>query len=171
MAKIPSVLADINSFIGDTINYAGLIKKAVLPNIAFKTKTFSASGMAGDIDVVLHRLEKLTAQLTFSSYEAQLMGLLGSPEAKETPIVLRGYVIVHGGSQEVKATLQGVWHKMEMNEFSPEQEVTVDYEVSIEKYILEIDNKEIFNIDLPLNKTVILGKDRTKAARKALAQD
>ncbi|WP_163836959.1 phage major tail tube protein [Spartinivicinus ruber] len=167
MASVPSILTDMNAFFKDE-SFAGICNTITLPKIAFKTSDFTAAGIAGDIERSLHRLEKLEAEVTISSYSNKVLELLGQPESTQEEFRIRGSLDVNGDIKAIMIKLRGLWKSMELNEFKPESEATMKFAIVPDLYQFELEGSELFYIDKKNYEVRINGEDRTKKIREAL---
>lgn len=169
MAKLPSVLVDINCFFDDE-SFAGVANTMTLPKIVTKTIDMVMSGVAGDMARDIGRLEKLECEVTISDYAPRIMGLVGSRDSREEVFVARGAVDVEGTIRTVVVRQQGFWRELEFNEWAPEKEATNKFAINVEMFEVELDGREVIHIDKLNNIFRINGVDRNQSIRDALAQ-
>lgn len=168
-AKLPSVLVDINSFFKDE-SFAGRCNACSLPKVVVKTIDLTMSGVAGDIERDLGRLEKLEADVTVSDYSERITSLLGSRSSRDEVFTLRGAVDIAGVIKTAIVRMQGFWKSTEFNAWEPEKEATMKFAIAVELFHFEIDGKELIYIDKLNNEFRVNGVDRNKEIRTALAQ-
>lgn len=169
MAKLPSVLVDMNAFFKDQ-SYAGLCNTVTLPKVVTKTIDQTMAGVAGDIERDVGKLEKLECEVTITDYSGTVIGLVGSRDSRDEVFTLRGAVDVDGTIKTVIVRQQGFWKSVEFNEWKPESEATTKFAIAVEMFELEIDGTEVIHIDKMNNVFRINGVDRNEAIRTALAQ-
>ncbi len=169
MAKLPSVLVDINCFFDDE-SFAGTANTMTLPKIVTKTIDVVMAGVAGDMARDIGRLEKLECEVTISDYAPRVVGLVGSRESRDEVFIARGAVDVDGEIKTVVIRQQGFWRELEFNEWAPEKESTNKFAIDVEMFEFELDGKEIIHIDKLGNIYRVNGEDRNQAIREALAQ-
>lgn len=169
MAKLPSVLVDINCFFDDE-SFAGVANTMTLPKIATKTIDMVMSGVAGDMARDVGRLEKLECEVTISDYATRIINLVGSRESREEVFIARGAVDVDGVIKTVVIRQQGFWRELEFNEWAPEKESTNKFAINVEMFEFEMDGREIIHIDKLNNIFRVNGNDRNQPIREALAQ-
>lgn len=169
MAKLPTIVNDINCFIQET-SFAGLANKATLPKVVTKTVDMVLAGVAGDIERDIGKLEKLESDITISDYSPMVLGLIGSRASREETLTLRGALDVGDKISTLVVNMQGYWKSVEFNELEPEKEATTKFSIAVEVYTFELDGKEIIHIDKMNNIFRINGVDRNKETRTALAQ-
>ncbi len=170
MAKLPSILVDINSFFADE-SFAGLCNTVTLPKIVIKTVDQVLAGVAGDIERDIGKLEKLECEVTVVDYNSKIIDLVGDRSSRDEQFIVRGYVNTNSGDMSVAVKMQGFWKSMEHGgEFKPEEEAALKFAIAVEVYTFEIDEKEIIHVDKMNNIYRVNGKDRNKKWREALAQ-
>ena len=170
MARLPSMLEDINAHFGDE-SFAGLCNTVSLPKIVVKTVDQVLSGVAGDVERSIGKLEKLECEVTISDYSSKIIGFVGDDSSRDEVFIVRGYVKTDAGEMAVAVKMQGLWKSIEHGgEFKPEEEASMKFAIAVEVYTLEIDGKEIIHIDKMLNIFRINGIDRNEKKRAALAQ-
>lgn len=169
MAKLPSVLNDINAFFKDE-SYAGLCNTVTLPKVVVKTVDQVLAGVAGDIERDVGKLEKLESEVTISDYSPKVLALVGSRTSRDEVFVVRGAMDRDGEISTVIVRQAGFWKSTEFNEFKPETEATTKFAIAVEFYELEIDGTEVIHIDKMNNIFRVGGVDRNEEIRAALAQ-
>lgn len=169
MAKLPSILVDINAFFKDE-SYAGLCNAMTIPKIVTKTIDQTMAGVAGDIERDIGKLEKLESEVTISDYATKVIDLVGSRTSRDEVFTVRGAVDVDGTVKTIIVRQQGFWKSVEFNEWKPESEATSKFAIAVEMFELEIDGKEVIHIDKMNNVFRVNGVDRNTAIREALAQ-
>ncbi len=153
MAKqfLPSTLEDINCFFRDE-SWAGVCNKVTLPDVEFKTEAFSASATGGEKEKMLKTLKAMKPKLVFSDINARIIGIVGNPQGKDEPFILRGSIDRDGVAVGIKVTMQGDWFKLGGGELtSGGQEATNEIEGSLDLYEIEIDGAEVLHVDI-INK-------------------
>ena len=167
---LPTTLSDFQVFFLDE-GWAGVVNKLTLPDIEFKTETFTASATGGEKEKVLPILKALKPKVNFSDYSAKVLGLVGNPQGREEPLTFRGSIDRDGVAVGVKITMQGDWFKSSIGEVSSGgQEAMVELEGSLLAYKIEIDGKEVIDIDLRTRVYKTDGIDHWEAIRKNIAQ-
>lgn len=169
MAKLPSILVDVNAFFKDE-SFAGLCNTMSIPKILTKTIDQTLSGVAGDIERDVGKLEKLESEVTISDYSEKVLDLIGSRESRDEVFTVRGALDVNGQIKTVVVRQQGFWKGVEFNEFKPESEATSKFSIAVEMFEMEVDGRELIHIDKLNNRFRVNGKDRNKEIREALAQ-
>lgn len=169
MARMPSVLSDINAFFRDD-SYAGQCNTVTLPKIAVKTATYVMAGVGGDIEKSLNKLEAMESTVTISNYADRVINLLGSNDSRDEVMTFRGAMDDDGTIRTVVVRQQGFWKQLDFNEWKPEEEATNQFTIAVEMFELEIDGREIIHIDKMNNRFRVNGVDRNAAIRAALAQ-
>lgn len=170
MAKLPSMLVDINAFFKDE-SFAGLCNTVTLPKIVTKTVDQVLAGTAGDIERNIGKLEKLDCEVTIADYVGKIIDLVGNRDSRDEQFIVRGYVDTDAGDMAVAVKMQGFWKSMEHGgEFKPEEEAAMKFAIAVEVYTLEIDAKEVIHVDKMNNIFRVNGVDRNQKWREALAQ-
>lgn len=169
MAKLPSILQDMNTFFRDQ-SYAGQCNTLTLPPIAVKTATFVLAGVGGDMEVNLNKLAAMVSEVTISNYSSRIIDLLGSKESREEVMTFRGAMDDDGTLRTVVVRQQGFWKELNFNEWKPEEEATNKFSIAVEMFELEVDGQEIIHIDKMNNIFRVNGVDRNEQIRTALAQ-
>jgi P2 family phage contractile tail tube protein len=169
MARLPSVLQDMNAFFRDS-SYAGQCNTVTLPTVAVKTADFVMAGVGGDMQKGLNKLEAMESTVTISNYAPRIIGLLGSNDSRDEVMTFRGALDDDGTIRTVIVRQQGLWKQMEFNEWAPESEGTNQFTISVEMFELEIDGQEVIHVDKMNNVFRVNGVDRNAAIRSALAQ-
>lgn len=169
MAKLPSVLVDINAFFADE-SYAGLCNAMTLPKVVLKTIDQTLAGVAGVVERDVGKLEKLECEVTISDYADKVMNLVGDRASRDEVFMVRGALDFDGAIKTVIVRQQGYWKSLELNELKPETEATTKFAIAVTVFELEIDGKEIVHIDKMNNIFRINGVDRNESIRTALAQ-
>ncbi|PMN73146.1 phage major tail tube protein [Enterovibrio norvegicus] len=170
MARLPSIINDINAFFKDE-SFAGLCNTVTLPKVVVKTTDMVLAGYAGDIERDLGKLEKLESEVTISAFDPKVIDLVGDRASRDEQFVIRGAVDADGQIKSVIIRMQGFWKSYEHGgDFKGEEEATLKFAIAVDVYGLEIDGKEVVFIDKPNNIFRVNGKDRNQAIREALAQ-
>lgn len=169
MAKLPSVLVDMNAFLLDE-SFAGLVNKTTLPKIVTKMAETALSGTAGAVERSLGRLEKMEMEVTISDYHPTIKGLVGSNAGRSEVIVLRGALDQDGSVVPVVVRFSGFWKDTDLGEWTPEKELEIKSNVAVEHFELEVAGRELVFIDKMMNIWRMNGVDRNKEIRAALGQ-
>lgn len=169
MAKLPHVLTDMNIFL-DGESYAGQLNKMTMPKIVVKMAEKALSGVAGAIERSLGRLEKMESEVIAEAIDGRLIGLVGSNEARDTIVILRGALDVDGTWKPLTVRFGGFWKDLDLGELTPEKELEVKSMVAIEHFELELDGKELIYVDKMTNVWRMNGVDRTAQIRACIGQ-
>ncbi len=169
MAKLPSVLVDMNVFLVDE-SFAGIINKMTMPKFVMKMVEKATSGTAGAIERSLGRLEKMESEVAMEAFHPRVMGLIGSNSARDEVLVLRGALDQDGAILPLTVRFSGFWKDLDLGEFKPEGELEVKSMVAIDHFELEIDSRELIYIDKMSNICRFNGVDRNSEIRAALGQ-
>lgn len=167
--KLPHILTDMNVFMMDE-SFAGQVNTMTMPKIAFKVVEKILSGAAGSIDRSLGKLEKMEIEVNIEAFNPRLIGLVGSNDAREEVVIVRGALDVDGTHKPLVVRFSGFWKDLDMGEFKPEGETAVKSMVSLEHFELELDGRELVYIDHLTNVVRFNGEDRTAGIRACLGQ-
>lgn len=154
---------------GDVIVGAG---SCTLPEITKKTETLTGAGLGGDIEIPIEgQLENMTANIKFSNIcegmmledgkvmEINIKAALQEvdTESHETGIIKR-----------MSSSIKGRVKSLKPGDVAPGSKAEAEIEMSVTYYKLEIDGKELYEIDKLNNVCRISGKDIADAVRSAL---
>lgn len=169
MAQLPHVLTDLNAFLREE-SWAGVCNAITLPKIAWKMADQTLSGVAGDIERSLGKLEKLESEFVLSKYSDEISDMVGSPASREQIITIRGAVDVGDSYIGVVVRIGGFWKSMELPEWKPSSETEIKLSVACEHFELEVDGREVVYVDKMTNVIRMAGTDRNKELRNLLGQ-
>ncbi len=145
---LPTTLSDFQVFFLDE-SWGGVLNKLTPPDIELKTETFTGSATGGEKAKVLPILKELKPKLNFSDMNAKVFALIGNPEGKDEPLILRGSMDRDGVAFGVKITMQGDWFKASNGEMATGgQEANTEIEGSLDLYSIEIDGKQSLYVDI-----------------------
>ncbi|MGL5286163.1 MAG: phage major tail tube protein [Aeromonas sp.] len=167
--KLPHILTDMNVFMLDE-SFAGQVNTMTMPKIAYKVVEKILSGAAGTIDRSLGRLEKMEIEVNIEAFNDRLIGMVGSNDAREEVVVVKGALDVDGTHKQIIVRFSGFWRDLDPGEFKPEGETAVKSMVSLEHYELELDGRELVYVDVLTNVVRFNGVDRTAEIRACLGQ-
>lgn len=167
---LPTTLSDFQVFFLNE-GWAGVVNKLTLPDIEFKTETFTASATGGEKEKVLPILKSLKPKINFSDYSAKVLALVGDPDGKTKPLIFRGSIDRDGVAVGVKITMQGDWFKSSIGELtSGGQEAKLELEGSLNVYTIEIDGGEVVHVDLGNRIYRTDGKDHFATLRSQIGK-
>lgn len=166
---IADILYDLNLF-ADGRGYAGRINELTLPVIKPKLMSYQAGGMAAEIDVPSGRFEKLEADATLASFDADVLKLMRILPGEQFAFTARGAMVSDDGTKKpVVVTMRGLLTEVDMGTWKPGEAMPLKLKMSLRYYKLEIDGSLIYEID-PVNYVAVInGVDQLAAARQHLA--
>jgi len=167
MAMIPETLANLNLFV-DGVSFQGDVTSLNLPAPKMKTAEHRVGGMDMAVDID-QGLEKMTAEFSTTGVRPESLKFFGLTDGTGFNGTFRGaFKGLKGKITPVVITLRGSLTTLEMGEWKAAGETVVKHTVSVTYYKLEIDGRQMYEID-PLGlKRVINGVDQLAAQRSAL---
>lgn len=146
--NLPSTLSDFQCFFLDE-SWAGVMNKITLPDIEFKTETFTPSATGGERKKVLPTVKEMVAKLTVGDYNEKIIGMIGNPSGRDEQLTFMGDIDRDGENIGIKITMQGDWYKMAGGDKeSGGQTIEMEVEGSLFFYSIEIDGQASLYIDL-----------------------
>jgi len=153
----PQMMKDINIFV-DGIGHLGTSKEVKLPQVKFKKQSIERGGFEKDINI--GTLEKLEAEFTLSEYSPAVYAAMGAGTATGlgVNITIKGSITQQGKNIPALATLQG---EIEVDDgtWKANGEVERKINMSVNKYIMEIDGKQGVLLDTENMIAIIDGVD------------
>jgi len=153
----PQMMKDINIFV-DGIGHLGTSKEVKLPQVKFKKQSIERGGFEKDINI--GTLEKLEAEFTLSEYSPAVYAAMGAGTATGlgANITIKGSITQQGKNIPALATLQG---EIEVDDgtWKANGEVERKINMSVNKYIMEIDGKQGVLLDTENMIAIIDGVD------------
>lgn len=169
MAQAPKILKKFKVSV-DGEGYLGLADEITLPKLTVKTREVSA-GLAAPLELDVGQLEKMEGSMTLLEYNAQLMKLFAGWGGDTVTLVARGAIQAQGQEpQPVTVTLSGFFKEVDMGNWKDGEEAKLTLQYTVQKYKLEINKEEIYNIDLYNNVRKVNGKDQMAALRAAIGE-
>lgn len=166
---ISDILYDLNLFI-DGRGFAGRIKEFKPPVIKPKMQSYSAGGLAAEIDVPMGRIEKMEAEATLTAFDSDTLKLFGVLPGRQVAMTARGAMVSDDGTKKpVIITMRGLLSNIDKGTWKPGEEMPLKLSLSLRYYKLEIDGAVIYDID-PINYVMIInGEDQLETTRQHLA--
>lgn len=166
--RYPQTLTDFNTFI-DGIGFAGVVNKATIPEIIFKTLEKDLTGSAGAYDILTGAIEKLESTVELDTFSGEsIFDLVGSEDAADVAVIFRGSLKDGAKDIALKVTFQGIWKSVDLSDLEKGSEVKSSYKVSLRKLVIEVDDKEVVYINLPTWEIRMNGKDRSSKIKNNL---
>ena len=142
---IPKILKNFNLFV-DGRGYAGRVEELTLPKLSIKTEEIKNGGMDIPIEVDMG-MEKLECEFTLSEYDEEVIKLFGLRVGVPNPLTLRGAQDSEKGVVAVVISLDGVLRSLDFGNWKAGEKATLKVNVALRYYRLEIDGKELVEID------------------------
>ena len=153
----PQMMKDINIFV-DGIGHLGTSKEVKLPQVKFKKQSIERGGFEKDINI--GTLEKLEAEFTLTEYSPAVYAAMGAGTVTGlgANITIKGSITQNGKHIPALATLQG---EIEVDDgtWKANGEVERKINMSVNKYIMEIDGKQGVLLDTENMIAIIDGVD------------
>ncbi len=166
MAKA-QVLTDFNAFL-DGHGFIGIANKITMPEVVAKTIEKNLSGHAGSFEIATGRFEALSSEIELNAYAAEFLALIGDESMASIPFIARGSLRSNGDDLPIKVVMQGLWKSVSLGAFEVDSEIATNYKLSIRKFTVEIDSKEVIYINLETNGVRMGKKDLTAKIRANL---
>ena len=163
---IPKILKNFNLFV-DGRGYAGVVNELNLPTLAIKTEDYRAGGMDTSIQLDLG-MDQLTCDFTLNQYDSDVINAFGLSNGAQVPLVFRGGLSDEATVSPVVVTLTGAWNQVDMGGWTAGDRPTLKVTVSVRYYKLEIDGKELIEIDVLNMVRKINGTDQLAKLRTAI---
>jgi P2 family phage contractile tail tube protein len=161
---LPNKIRNFNAFV-DGFSFAGIVTTGKLPALNLKTEDHQGGGMDGPVAIDMGT-EGMTAELNFGEWVPRSIELIGTSSAR---LVLRPARVDEETTQgPIIATLGGLWKGWEPNELKASSDVPMKLTCAVRYYRLEMDGRELFEIDIPNAVRRIGGKDQLAAMRRAM---
>ncbi|MFV3366567.1 phage major tail tube protein [Pseudomonas sp. NY15435] len=164
---IPQILTNTNLFV-DGVSFAGDVPSLTLPALKVKTQEYRAGGM--DAPILLDMgLEAMEAKFTTNGARREAMKFFGLSDQGSFNGTFRGsFKTQKGGTVPVVATVRGLLKEVDPGEWKSNELAACTYSVAVTYYKLEIEGREMFEID-PVNSVrKINGVDQLAALRADL---
>ncbi|KPA88066.1 phage contractile tail tube protein, P2 family [Pseudomonas asplenii] len=167
MAMIPETLSNLNLFV-DGVSFQGDVPSLTLPKLTLKMDEHRAGGM--DVPVELEMgMEKQEAGFTTTGVRRESLKFFGLADGSAFNGTFRGaYKGLKGKITPVIVTLRGTLKEVDMGDWKPGDKAEIKHSVALIYYRLEVDGREIYEIDALGMKRTINGVDQLAATRQAL---
>ena len=167
MAMIPQTLANLNLFV-DGVSFQGDVTSLTLPALKMKIAEHRVGGMDMGIDVD-QGMEKMSAEFSTTGVRPESLKFFGLTDGTGFNGTFRGaFKGLKGKITPVVITLRGSLTVLEMGEWKAAGETAVKHTVAVTYYKLEIDGRQMYEIDPLGMKRVVNGVDQLAAQRSAL---
>lgn len=167
MAMIPETLANLNLFV-DGVSFQGDVPSLTLPKLTLKMEEHRPGGMDMPIEIDLG-MEKLEAAFSTTGVRRESLKFFGLADASAFNGTFRGaFKGLKGKITPVVVTLRGVLKEVEMGDWKSGEKTEIKHSVAVAYYKLEVDGRQVYEIDALGMKRVINGVDQLAAQRVAL---
>lgn len=167
--QVPHTLKNYNLFV-DGRGYAGRVDEISLPKMSVKMEEHRAGGFDTPIQMDMG-MEKMEAEFTLSEMNPDVLDLVAVFNAGETSVVARG--ALHDDSSPgavwpVVATMRGTIKETDGGAWKAGDKTAQKFTVALRYYKLEVDSKEIFEVDTMNLIRRVKGVDQVEAIRSAI---
>jgi len=146
----------------DGTDFIAKAEEVDLPKIRFKFSDAKALGLYGEIELP-SGLDKLEARIKFNSIYGDFIALASNPFVTRT-------IIIRGSKQDwdqrgvarevpVKAEIRGFFKEFDSGKVKGRESAEAEAIISVIYYKLEVDNKEVVEVDVMNNIYKVEGKD------------
>lgn len=146
----------------DGIDFIAKAEEVDLPKVKFKFADTKALGLYADSELPTG-LDKLEARLKFNSTYPEFIALAADPFTTRTIIIRAPFQVwtQHGVAKTapLKAELRGFFKEWDSGKFKKADSTEAEATITCIYYKLEIDDKEVIEIDTINNIYKIEGKD------------
>ncbi|WP_444885967.1 phage major tail tube protein [Microbulbifer sp. PSTR4-B] len=165
------VFKDMELF-ADGRGYAGLVEEFEPPTLKVVTEDFNGGGMAAPIGIDMGRVEKLEASWTLGGYHADTLVQWGKTGQQGTPLTLRAAAQseADGSVVPVVIKMRGLVRSYEAGTHKPGEINKQKYTAELRYYSVEIDGRQLIEIDVLNGKRVVDGVDQTAEIRAAIGR-
>ncbi len=141
-----------------------------LPKVKFKTTELKALGLVGEAD--LHTtVDKMEARIKFNSIYPDFIAYASDPTKVHT-VIVRAPVQVYTQNgmsvKPLKAELRGFFKEFDTGKLKKGDNAEAEASMSVIYYKLEVDGKEVYEIDVFNNILKINGEDKLRDYRQAI---
>ncbi len=170
--NIPNILNDANIYV-DGANWLGKAE-VTLPEIAQEMKDYKAFGISGTVEVPIKgHVGKMEGTIKFKSMTADAANILYDPSHApmlDVRAAIQKYDPATGSMQTypVKVTLRAFFKKVKLIDFKQASDADNEISYTAHYFKLEIDGKEIVEIDQFNYIYKVNGKDIMADVRSAI---
>lgn len=161
------VIKNLNLFV-DGRGYAGQVEEFNPPKLTLKTEEFRAGGMDAPVELTMG-MEKLEADFSLISFDADVLSLFGVAEGFSVPLTMRGALeSLDGTVKPVVISTRGKIKEIDNGSLKPGEKPSMKVTMALNYYRLEHNGAVIHEIDVENMVRVINGVDALAATRAAL---
>lgn len=155
----------------DGNDFIAKAEEVELPKVKFTFAETKALGLYGASELPTG-IDKLEAKIKFNTVDPSFMKLASDPFTSRVVIVRAPYQVwTQQGvskSADLKAEMRGFFKEFDSGKFKARDTVEAEATLSVIYYRLEIDSKEILEIDVINNIYKVDGKDKLQEYRTAI---
>lgn len=155
----------------DGTDFIAKAEEVDLPKVKFKFADSKALGLYGEFELPTG-LDKLEARLKFNSVYPEFLALASDPFTMRTVIVRAPYQVwtQQGVTKTVplKAEMRGFFKEFDAGKFKARDSAEAEATLSVTYFKLEIDGKEVLEVDTINNIYKVEGKDKLRDYRTAI---
>jgi len=167
MAMIPETLANLNLFV-DGVSFQGDVPSLTLPKLTLKMEEHRPGGMDMPVEIDLG-MEKLEAAFSTTGVRRESLKFFGLTDSSAFNGTFRGaFKGIKGNITPVVVTLRGALKEVEMGDWKSGEKPEIKHSVAVAYYKLEVDGRQVYEVDALGMKRVINGVDQLAAQRAAL---
>lgn len=161
------VFKNLNLFV-DGRGMAGQVEEVTPPKLVLKTEEFRAGGMDVPVELTMG-MEKLEADFSLISYDANVLALFGVAEGAFVPFVLRKALESFDGTvTPVVITMRGKIRQIDAGTVKPGDKASLKVSLALNYYKQEHGGIVLHEIDAENMVRVVNGTDALSAQRAAL---
>lgn len=162
-----NVRKNINLFV-DGRGYAGQVEEFNAPKLALKTEEFRAGGMNSPVELTMG-MEKLEADFSLISYDADVLSMFGVTEGATVPFVAREALESFDGTvTPVVHTMRGKIKEIDPGTSKSGEKSSLKITMALTYYKLQHGDKTVQEIDVENMIQMINGTDALSGIRGAL---
>ncbi len=110
----------------------------------------------------------MECNFTLCEYDVDTIVKFGLSNGAQVPLKLRGALDNEQGVTPMTITLKGAWKELDFGNWKAGDKPSLKVNVSLRYYKLEIDGKELVEVDVENMVRKINGKDQLEKTRKAI---
>lgn len=161
------VLKNINAFV-DGRGFAGKVSEFTEPKLTLQEEDYRAGGMDLPIGITMG-MEKLTADITFMTYDRNVLALWGVKQGNSTAFtLLKALEDLDGNVTQVKYNMRGKISEIDSGTSKPGELPSLKVTLSLTYYKMTHGGQVVHEIDAERMIRVVNGTDMLAAIRAAL---
>ena len=154
----------------DGTDFIARAEEVDLPKVKYKTIELKALGLVGETE--LHTIvDKMEARIKFNSVYPDFIAYASDPTKVHTVIVRATvqFYDQHGVTvKPLRAEIKGYFKEFDTGKLKKGDNAEVEASMAVIYYKLEVDDKEIYEIDVFNNILKVNGEDKLSEYRQAL---